>query len=96
MQSYCICGAKVPIRVAACRATSVHQRERYLTPLEYRRIGIALREDAETHPAQVAIIRLLLFTGARVGEIQNLRWEWVQPPRLGAARQQDGAENHLA
>jgi integrase len=57
-------------------------RERYLTPLEYRRIGNALREDADTHPAQVAIIRLLLFTGARVGEIQNLRWEWVQPPRL--------------
>ena len=58
------------------------QRERYLTPLEYRRIGLALRKDAEAHPAQVAIIRLLLFTGARVGEIQNLRWEWVQPPRL--------------
>ena len=57
-------------------------RERYLTPLEYRRIGIALREEAQAHPAQVAIIRLLLFTGARVGEIQNLRWEWVQPPRL--------------
>lgn len=57
-------------------------RERYLTPIEYRRIGVALREDAEAYPFQVAIIRLLLFTGARVGEIQNLRWEWVQPPRL--------------
>ncbi|WP_373486621.1 tyrosine-type recombinase/integrase, partial [Blastomonas sp.] len=57
-------------------------RERYLTPMEYRRISAALREDAEGYPLQVAIIRLLLSTGARVGEIQNLRWEWVQPPRL--------------
>jgi integrase len=24
----------------------------------------------------------LLYTGARVGEILSLRWEWVQPPRL--------------
>lgn len=57
-------------------------KERYLTPAEYRRIGAALREDETAFPAQVAIVRLLLFTGARVGEIQNLRWEWVQPPRL--------------
>ena len=57
-------------------------KERYLTPAEYRRIGAALREDEAAFPAQVAIIRLLMFTGARVGEIQNLHWEWVQPPRL--------------
>lgn len=57
-------------------------QERYLTPAEYRRIGTALREAEAYRPAQVAIVRLLLFTGARVGEIVNLRWEWVRPPRL--------------
>lgn len=57
-------------------------KERYLTPAEYRRIGAALREQELAYPAQVALMRLLLFTGARVGEILNLRWEWVQPPRL--------------
>ncbi len=56
--------------------------ERYLTPAEYRRIGAALREAEADRPAEVAIARLLLFTGARVGEIKNLRWEWVKPPRL--------------
>jgi integrase len=68
-----------------CRGMPRYRRprkERYLTPIEYRRVGAALRDDAGAFPAQVAIMRLLLFTGARVGEIVNLRWEWVQPPRL--------------
>ncbi len=68
-----------------CRGMPRYKRqsvERYLTPAEYRRIGAALREAEEDRPAEVAIARLLLFTGARVGEIENLRWEWVMPPRL--------------
>ena len=68
-----------------CRGMPRYKRqsvERYLTPDEYRRIGAALREVEADKPAQVAIARLLLFTGARVGEITNLRWGWVKPPRL--------------
>ena len=68
-----------------CRGMPRYKRqsvERYLTPAEYRRIGAALREVEADKPAQVAIARLLLFTGARVGEITNLRWGWVKPPRL--------------
>ena len=57
-------------------------KERYLSRIEYQRLGAALRVAEATHPAQVAIIRLLLYTGARIGEIRALRWEWVQPPRL--------------
>ncbi len=39
--------------------------------------------EAETlHPAQVAIVRLLLYTGARAMEIGGLQWDWIQPPRL--------------
>lgn len=49
-------------------------------------------EDEQAHPAQVAIIRLLLFTGARVSEISDLRWEWVQPPRLLLADSKTGAK----
>ena len=66
--------------------------ERYLTPAEYRRIGAALLEDEGAYPAQVAIVRLLLFTGARVGEIRDLRWEWVQPPRLLLPDSKTGAK----
>jgi integrase len=67
-------------------------KERYLTPAEYRRIGAALREQEAAYPAQVALVRLLLFTGARVGEILNLRWEWVQPPRLLLPDSKTGAK----
>jgi integrase len=51
-----------------------------------------LREQEVAYPAQVAIMRLLLFTGARVGEILNLRWEWVQPPRLLLPDSKTGAK----
>jgi integrase len=56
--------------------------ERYLTLAEYRRLGAALAREAARYPAHVAIIRLLLFTGARSSEITALEWAWVKPPRL--------------
>lgn len=68
-----------------CRSLPRYPREakeRYLSRIEYCRLGAALRDAEATHPAQVAIIRLLLYTGARVGEIRSLQWEWVQHPRL--------------
>ena len=68
-----------------CRGTPRFKRkamERFLSPQEYRRLGLALAGAEETHPAQVAIIRLLLYTGARAREIGALQWGWVQGPRL--------------
>lgn len=68
-----------------CRGIPRYKREakeRYLTPLEYRRVGRELAEDETAFPGEVAIVRLLLFTGARVSEIRDLQWEWVKPPRL--------------
>lgn len=56
--------------------------ERYLTLKEFRRLGRELAEAEAEFPAQVAIIRLLLFTGARISEIRDLQWNWVKPPRL--------------
>lgn len=57
-------------------------KERYLSPQEFRRLARELDADEATYPAQVAAIRLLIFTGARVGEIRNLEWDWVHLPRL--------------
>lgn len=68
-----------------CRGMPRYKRqacERYLSPLEYRRMGVALREAETNSPAEVSIIRLLLYTGARVSEIRDLQWEWVRPPHL--------------
>lgn len=57
-------------------------RERYLTPAEFCRLGVELAAEERERPAEVAIIRLLIFTGARVSEIRDLRWDWVRSPRL--------------
>ena len=68
-----------------CRGLPRYKREpmeRFLSPLEYRRIAAALRDEEASFPVHVAIVRLLIFTGARLGEVRDLQWEWVKPPRL--------------
>ena len=41
-----------------------------------------LAEVHDDYPNEVAAIRLLIYTGARLNEICGLHWDWVQPPRL--------------
>lgn len=68
-------------------------RERFLSPAEFQRLGEVLakaehellalpsKSGKETlhriNPEAIRAIRLLIFTGARVGEILALRWEYV-------------------
>lgn len=64
-----------------CRGTPRFKRKamkRFFSPLEYRRLGLALDQAEEMQPLRVAIIRLLLYTGARAREIGGLQWDWVQ------------------
>jgi integrase len=53
------------------------KKERYLTGDEFERLATALseaeRKEAE-NPFVIAAIRLLVLTGARLGEILSLRW----------------------
>lgn len=68
-----------------CRGTpryKMGKMERFLSAAEYRRLASALAEVEQECPQAVSAIRLLLYTGARSPEIEGLRWEWVQPPRL--------------
>lgn len=54
-------------------------RERFLRGNELARLGDALAA-ADADPAnlyQVAAVRLLIFTGARLSEILTLTWEWI-------------------
>lgn len=63
-------------------------RERYLTPDELARLGAVLTcavEEGLASSWTVALIRLLLMTGARWGEIRTLQWAWIDWPR-GTAR----------
>ena len=55
-------------------------RQRFLSPRELGRLGIALaraeRKQTET-PWAIAAIRLLIFTGMRRNEVLTLRWQHV-------------------
>ena len=73
-------------------------RERYLTAEELARLGDALATAEDAGLADwraVTLVRLLLFTGARLSEILTLRWEWIDLSS-GIARLPDsktGAKN---
>lgn len=78
-----------------CRGTPRYKRkrmERFLSPREYGQLATALNHFEDERPAVVAAIRLLIYTGARCGEIENLRWEWVQEPRIMLPDSKTGAK----
>ena len=57
-------------------------RERFLADEEIRRLSARLTAHEEYRPQQVAIIRLLLLTGCRKGEILTLQWPDYREGRL--------------
>ena len=63
------------------------KRERILSPAELARLGDALAAY-DGSPYAVAAVKLLVFTGARLGEVLGLRWDWVDFER-GEARFSD-------
>jgi integrase len=71
-----------PQHTNPCRVVKVRQdkaRRRYLKPAEIVRLGQALDQWANTPQRWLfaCLVRLLLFTGARLREIMECRWEWV-------------------
>ena len=57
-------------------------RERFLSTAEIRRLGEVLVHHEADHPQAVAIIRLLLLTGCRTGEIVTLKWTFYREGKL--------------
>lgn len=55
------------------------KRERFLSEEELERLGRVITAIANdgANPMAIAIVRLLIFTGARRGEIENLTWPEV-------------------
>jgi len=57
-----------------------NKRNRFLLAAELARLGAACQrceKDGTIGPSFLALVRLLIFTGARLSEIQKARWEWV-------------------
>jgi len=52
------------------------KRERMLSPAELARLGDTLARFSGS-PYAVAAVKLLVFTGARLGEVLGLRWDWI-------------------
>ena len=57
-------------------------RERFLSPDEIRRVVEVLNRHDGTRPCQAAVIRLLLLTGCRKGELLTLKWRDYREGKL--------------
>ena len=68
------------------------KRERFLSPDELARLGGALDEEEADAPSAVTAFRLLLYTGARLSEIQTLKWEYVRGNRIHLPDSKTGAK----
>ncbi len=64
-----------PVSVVKQRAPEV-KRERRLKDSELKALGAVLRKSKED-PTIILALRLALLAGMRKGEIQKLRWEWI-------------------
>ena len=57
-------------------------KERFLTAEEMARLNAVLTRDEFYCPHIVAIVRLLMLTGCRFGEIAALEWDWIRGKRI--------------
>ncbi len=64
------------------RRYRMQPKERFLTADEMARLNAVLVRDEFRCPDVVAIVRLLMLTGCRFGEIASLEWEWIKGKRI--------------
>ena len=68
-----------------CRNTRRYRmkpKERFLTAEEMARLNAVLTRNEFWCPNVVAIVRLLMLTGCRFGEIAALEWDWIKDRRI--------------
>ena len=64
------------------RRCRTQAKERLLTAEEMARLNAVLTRDEFYCPHIVAIIRLLMLTGCRLGEVVSLEWDWIRGKRI--------------
>ena len=57
-------------------------KARFLTAEEMARLNAVLTRDEFYCPQAVAVIRLLMLTGCRLGEVVSLEWDWIRGKRI--------------
>ena len=57
-------------------------KARFLTAGEMARLNAVLTRDEFYCPQAVAIVRLLMLTGCRLGEVVSLEWDWIRGKRI--------------
>ena len=57
-------------------------KARFLAAEEMARLNAVLTRDEFYCPQAVAVIRLLMLTGCRFGEIVSLEWDWIRGKRI--------------
>ena len=68
------------------------KRERFLAPDELVCLRMALDDEQDAAPSAIAAFRLLIFTGARLSEIQTLKWEYIHGDRAFLPDSKTGAK----
>ena len=64
------------------RRYRMQPKERFLSADEMARLNAVLFRDEFYCPQIVAVIRLLMLTGCRFGEIAALEWDWIKGKRI--------------
>ena len=64
------------------RRYHMQPRERFLSAEETARLNAVLTRDEFYCPHIAAIVRLLMLTGCRLGEVLALEWDWIRGKRI--------------
>lgn len=68
------------------------ERGRVLTQTEMARLGAVLKSKEGRHPLAVGVLRLIILTGCRKGEIMSLRWRDYRDGHLHLADSKTGSK----
>lgn len=70
-----------------------NKRKRYLTAPEIKRLADAFAKEEQANPFAVAAIKILIMTGARLGEILSAKWDWIDGDILKLPDSKTGAKD---